>query len=145
MKRLILVILAYYPSLALADPLDTGEAYSTRPGSPQWMDNIDLSLWLVDYGIFALTLIGMGWLLFRKPTYLARLEAVVRAPFRRYFRRREASWRRHRVYAATIRRHCRIYQPWRLDIILPMAKTYRARSVFHDRPGICGIAAGTYD
>ena len=85
MKRLILVISAYYPSLALADPLDTGEAYSTRSGSPQWMDNIDLSLLLVDYGIFALTLIGMGWLLFRKPTYLARLEAVVRAPFAAIF------------------------------------------------------------
>ena len=85
MKRLILVILACCPSLALADPLDTGEAYSTRSGSPQWMDNIDLSLLLVDYGIFALTLIGLGWLLFRKPTYLARLEAVVRAPFAAIF------------------------------------------------------------
>jgi hypothetical protein len=81
MKRLIFLILACCPGLALADPLDRGEAYTMRSGPPEWMDNVDLSLLLVDYGIFALTLIGLGWLLFNKPTYLARLESVVRAPF----------------------------------------------------------------
>jgi len=70
---------------ALADPLDRGEAYTTRSGPPEWMDNVDLGLLLVDYGIFALTLIGLGWLLFNKPEYLARLESVVRAPFAAIF------------------------------------------------------------
>jgi len=69
----------------MADPLDKGEAYTTRSGPPEWMDNVDLGLLLVDYSIFALTLIGLGWLLFKKPTYLARLESVVRAPFAAIF------------------------------------------------------------
>jgi len=85
MKRLFLSILACCPATALADPLDRGEAYTTRSGPPQWMDNVDLGLLLVDYGIFALTLIGLGWLLFKKPEYLTRLEAVVRAPFAAIF------------------------------------------------------------
>jgi len=66
---------------AMADPLDQGEAYTMRSGPPEWMDNVDLGLLLVDYGIFALTLVALGWLLFKKPNLLYRLESIVRTPF----------------------------------------------------------------
>jgi len=85
MKRLFLTTLICWPGIAMADPLDRGEAYTMRSGPPEWMDNVDLGLLLVDYGIFALTLIGLGWLLFKKPDYLYRLESVVRAPFAAIF------------------------------------------------------------
>jgi len=84
-KQLPFIMLLFWPIFAMADPLDTGEAYTTRSGPPQWMDTVDLSLLLVDYGIFALTLIGLGWLLFKKPAYLARLELVIRTPFAAIF------------------------------------------------------------
>jgi len=71
--------------LAAADPLDQGEAYTTRSTPPQWMDNIDLSLLLLDYGIFAMALIALGWLLFKKPDHLLRLERWVHRPFRAIF------------------------------------------------------------
>jgi len=74
-----------YPVTALADPLDKGEAYTTRPGPPEWLDNVDLSLLLVDYGVFALMLIGFGWLLFKRPHYFLRLETILKAPFQAMF------------------------------------------------------------
>ncbi len=80
-KRFALTILLCWPTFAMADPLDRGEAYTTRAGSPPWMDKIDFGLLLVDYGIFALTLVALGWLLFKKPHLLYRLESIVRAPF----------------------------------------------------------------
>ncbi|MDX8413042.1 MAG: hypothetical protein R8J85_03050 [Mariprofundales bacterium] len=70
---------------AMADPLDRGEAYTTRQTPPEWMDSVDFGLLLVDYGVFALTLIGLGWLLLKKPHLLYRLETVVRAPFSAIF------------------------------------------------------------
>jgi len=85
MRRVILSTVALMPGTLWADPLDRGEAYTTRAGPPEWMDNIDFGLLLVDYGIFALTLIGLGWLLFKRPDYLLRLESVIRAPFAAIF------------------------------------------------------------
>ncbi|MDQ7000495.1 MAG: hypothetical protein Q9M12_06385 [Mariprofundus sp.] len=85
MRRIILSIAALMPGTLWADPLDRGEAYTTRQGPPPWMDNIDFGLLLVDYGIFALTLVALGWLLFKKPDYLHRLESLVRAPFAAIF------------------------------------------------------------
>jgi len=85
MNRIILIIMALLPTSLLADPLDRGEAYTMRSGPPEWMDNVDLGLLLVDYGIFALTLVALGWLLFKKPDYLHRLESLVRAPFSAIF------------------------------------------------------------
>jgi hypothetical protein len=85
MKRTLLLITAMLPTPLLADPLDRGEAYTTRSAPPQWMDNVDLGLLLVDYGIFALTLVALGWLLFRKPDLLYRLESAVRTPFAEIF------------------------------------------------------------
>ncbi|EAU55892.1 hypothetical protein [Mariprofundus ferrooxydans] len=73
------------PTSALADPLDTGEAYTTRQTPPEWMDNVDLSLLLVDYAIFALMLVGFGWLLFKRPHYFLKLEAILKAPFKAIF------------------------------------------------------------
>jgi len=72
-------------TMAIADPLDRGEAYTTRQTPPEWMDGVDFGLLLVDYGVFALTLIGLGWLLLKKPHLLYRMEAVVRAPFSAIF------------------------------------------------------------
>ena len=74
-----------YPVTAVADPLDKGEAYTTRQGPPPWKDNVDLSLLLVDYGIFALMLIGLGWLLFKRPHYFLRMESIIRYPFAAMF------------------------------------------------------------
>ncbi|MDQ6987763.1 MAG: hypothetical protein Q9M25_08170 [Mariprofundaceae bacterium] len=74
-----------YPLSAIADPLDAGEAYTTRQGAPEWMDGIDFGLLLLDYSIFALVLIALGWLLFKKPQYLQRLESLIRRPFQAVF------------------------------------------------------------
>lgn len=80
-SRITALCIACWPGLAMADPLDAGEAYTARAGAPEWMDKIDFGLLLVDYGVFALAIIGMGWILLKKPQYLYRLEAVVRYPF----------------------------------------------------------------
>ncbi len=74
-----------YPLSAIADPLDTGEAYTTKQGPPEWMDGIDFGLLLVDYSIFALVLIGLGWVMFKRPQFLHRLEAFIWRPFRAVF------------------------------------------------------------
>jgi len=41
MIRVMLFIMAFWPNSLLADPLDRGEAYTTRSGPPAWMDNVD--------------------------------------------------------------------------------------------------------
>ena len=69
------------PGVAFADPLDRGEAYTTRQGPPEWMDGIDFTWLLVDYGLFALAIVGLGWLLMKRPEQFARFEAVVCWPF----------------------------------------------------------------
>jgi len=84
MMRWIVATLLY-PITAMADPMDKGEAYTTRQGPPEWMDNVDLSLLLVDYGIFALMLIGLGWLLFNRPHYFLSVESMIRYPFSAIF------------------------------------------------------------
>ncbi len=84
MKYLFL-LLAFYSGTALADPLDKGEAYTTRPGPPEWMDSIDFGLLLVNYGVFALMLIGLGWFFYKRPDYLNCLESVICAPFHAIF------------------------------------------------------------
>jgi len=83
--RFTALCIACWPELVLADPLDAGEAYTTRGGAPEWMDKVDLGLLLVDYGIFALAIIAMGWLLLKRPQYLYRLESLVRYPFQMIF------------------------------------------------------------
>ncbi|RLL54742.1 hypothetical protein D8Y20_02890 [Mariprofundus sp. EBB-1] len=45
------------------------------------MDSIDFGLLLVNYGVFALMVIAMGWFFFKKPHYLNRLESLICAPF----------------------------------------------------------------
>ena len=84
MKAIGLLALCW-PELLLADPLDKGEAYTTRPGPPEWMDSVDFGLLLVDYGVFALMVVALGWIFYNKPGYLNRLELVICAPFRAIF------------------------------------------------------------
>lgn len=67
---------------AYADPLDYDEAYTHRPIT-HWMSHGDFGWLLVDYGLFALFLILLGWLLYAKPAYWQRVENVIRAPFAR--------------------------------------------------------------
>jgi len=75
----------FYPLSAIADPLDAGEAYTTRQGAPEWMDGIDFGFLLLDYSFFALVLIALGWLLFKKPQYLQRLESLIWRPYQAIF------------------------------------------------------------
>ncbi|OIO70217.1 MAG: hypothetical protein COW19_08140 [Zetaproteobacteria bacterium CG12_big_fil_rev_8_21_14_0_65_55_1124] len=79
--RKIISLLALMPTAAFADPLDKGEAYTTRQGPPEWMDGVDLSWLLVDYGIFALMIVAIGWVLTKRITAFERFESVIRWPF----------------------------------------------------------------
>jgi len=83
--KYIFLLLTFFSSTAWADPLDKGEAYTTRAGPPEWMDGVDVGLLLINYGVFALSVIGLGWVLFKKPVYLKQLEAKVLYPFKRIF------------------------------------------------------------
>ena len=77
-----LMLLIYLPSMALADPLDKGEAYTTRQGPPDWMDGVDFTWLIVDYGLFALAVIALGWLLMKRPDLFRAFEKVICSPFR---------------------------------------------------------------
>jgi len=85
MARFTALLLACWPELSLADPLDAGEAYVSRGGPPEWMDKTDFGLLLVDYGVFALAIVALGWMIFKRPQYLFRLESLVRYPFHMVF------------------------------------------------------------
>jgi len=85
MKKAWMAAAMMMPAVAMADPLDKGEAYTTRKGPPEWLDSVDLGLLLVDYGIFALVVIALGWLLFKRPYYFLRLESVLKTPFQAIF------------------------------------------------------------
>jgi len=74
-----------YPTALFADPLDKGEAYTSNPGPPEWIDSVDFGLLLVDYGVFALFIIAIGWSLSRKPHYLQRIESFIWHPFHAIF------------------------------------------------------------
>jgi len=78
----MVLLLVYWPSTLWADPLDQGEAYVTRQGPPVWMDKMDFSLLIVNYAVFALALIALAWLVFKRPQYLQRLESFILTPFR---------------------------------------------------------------
>jgi len=78
--RLLYVLLACWPDLLWADPLDQGEAYAARQGPPVWMDNVDLSLLLVDYGIFALLVVALGWAVVKYPQRFVTFETIMLKP-----------------------------------------------------------------
>jgi len=82
MRYLQVIWAALLPMAAYADPLDKGEAYTTRKGPPDWMSGVDFTWLLVDYGLFALAIIGLGWLLVKRPEHFARFEAILCLPFR---------------------------------------------------------------
>ncbi len=79
------VFLACWPQSLWADPFDNAEAYANSSEPPVWMDGMDVGLLLVDYGVFALALVALGWLLFKKPERMQRLEAFILRPFRAIF------------------------------------------------------------
>jgi len=85
MHRFILFIWAIWPEIVLADPLDQGEAYTTRQGPPEWMDKTDFGLLIVDYGLFALLVVALGWLVFKHPQRFAAFEKIVQWPIRAVF------------------------------------------------------------
>jgi len=74
------------PIAAQADPLDRGETYTSRQGPPEWIDGVDVSWLLVDYGVFALIIIALGWTLGKRISAFERFESVVRWPFGLLFR-----------------------------------------------------------
>ncbi|MDQ6950126.1 MAG: hypothetical protein Q9M26_00505 [Mariprofundales bacterium] len=83
MKCWILGCLALLiPLSTLADPLDRGEGYTTRPGPPPWMDGVDFAWLLVDYALFAIVIGAVGWMLMRKPAICTRIENAICLPFR---------------------------------------------------------------
>ncbi len=73
------------PIVAYADPLDRGEAYTTRQSPPKWMDGVDFTWLIVDYGLFALTVALLGWVLMRRPAIFEKFEALISSPFRLMF------------------------------------------------------------
>jgi len=75
------LIAGLMPITALADPLDKGEAYTTRKGPPDWMSGIDFTWLLVDYGVFAIMVFGLGWVLVKRIALFERFESVIRWPF----------------------------------------------------------------
>jgi len=83
MKQILALLPLLLPLAAHADPLDTGEAYTTRKGPPEWMDGVDFTWLVVDYGLFALAVVLLGWLLLRRPQLFARFEDAIRWPFGR--------------------------------------------------------------
>ena len=68
------------PTLAFADPLDKGEAYTMRDTPPDWMDAGDFAWLLVDYGVFAIIIAAIGWIMFKHPQQFARFERTVLKP-----------------------------------------------------------------
>jgi hypothetical protein len=79
--RKIIGLLALIPATVLADPLDKGETYTTRQGPPEWMDGIDFTWLLIDYGVFALMVIALGWVLTKRISLFERFERVLCWPF----------------------------------------------------------------
>ncbi len=75
---------------AWADPLDAGEGYALRGGPPDWMDSVDFGWLIVDYGLFALTVGLLGWLMFAHPARALRWRDALAMPWRALFRAAEA-------------------------------------------------------
>lgn len=73
----------YLPLNAAAEPLDGRSIYAMRqrPGSSDWLDQVDFGPVLLDYGLSILVLIGLGWVLFKRPHFFLRLESIIRRPF----------------------------------------------------------------
>jgi len=61
------IVAMFLDARAFADPLDYDEAYVRQLMTP-WISNGDFGWLLVDYGLFALFLIMLGWLLYVKRT-----------------------------------------------------------------------------
>ncbi len=86
LMRFPAMMAAWLPAVALADPLDRGEAYTERGAPPDWMDGVDFGWLLVDYGVFAIVVVAFGWVLLRRPQWFEQFEALLSAPFGMLFR-----------------------------------------------------------
>jgi len=75
----------FISNTVLADPFDDGEAYASRATAPEWMDNVDVGLFLLNNAVFALSVFLLAYFLFKKPALLMRLEQKILAPFRWLF------------------------------------------------------------
>ncbi len=75
-------ILLLFPLRVFADPLDYGNYVNQSPAN-FLMDKSDFAWLLLDYGLFASSLIIFGWLFYAKPTYWQRVENLIRYPFAR--------------------------------------------------------------
>jgi len=73
------------PTWVWADPLDQGEAYTTRQEPPDWMNGVDFTWLIVDYGLFALSIIALSWLVFKHPERYEEVETVLFSPYRFVF------------------------------------------------------------
>lgn len=85
MKKSISLLALLMPWSTWADPLDQGEAYTTRQDPPEWMDGVDLTWLIVDYGFFAIAIVILGWVMLKRPENFAYFEAVITSPFRWLF------------------------------------------------------------
>jgi len=81
----MVIVLTCWPVLALADPLDIDEGYTTHQMPASWLDKSNFWLLLGDYAIFALVVMALGWLLFKQPRLLQRAESKLLQPFRAVF------------------------------------------------------------
>ena len=73
-------MLALSPMRVSADPLDF-DSYTRQNPRDFWMSRGDLGWLLLDYGLFALSVILVAWLLRRRPGAWRRLESALYAPF----------------------------------------------------------------
>ncbi len=64
-----------------ADPLDAMEGYAERGAPPAIPGVGGVAVWVFDYALFAVLVVGLGWLLVRHAGRWARAEARVRASF----------------------------------------------------------------
>ena len=84
MRRFGLYFLSLMPVLsplrALADPLDY-DSYTRQNPRDFWMSRGDLGWLVLDYGLFAISVILVAWLLRRRPEAWRRLESALYAPF----------------------------------------------------------------
>ena len=85
MNRLLILIALLIPLPLMADPLDRGEGYTTKSAPPQWMDSIDFGMLLVDYTLFAVILVALGWLFFKQTEKIERIERWLHRPFAAIF------------------------------------------------------------
>ena len=62
-----------------ADPLDAMEGYAERGTPPVIPGAESVALWVLDYALFALVVVALGWMFVRRGGAWARMEAKAQA------------------------------------------------------------------